>query len=74
VQVACIELGNDGDPDIIRLSGDDYLVINHKEAERAGLVFVSLNESMSSGGDLTHADWTIPPVTLKKIVAYLQDN
>lgn len=74
VNITSIERGENSDPDIIRLSGDKYLVIDFEEAERVGVVFVFLNESMHSGLDPTLADWTLPPTTPAEIVTSLSSQ
>lgn len=60
-----------GDSDVIRLSGEDYLAVDYEDFERTGAVAVSLNTSMSSGGDTTDAFWLYPNSSADDIAAEL---
>lgn len=55
--------------DLLRLDDGYYVALDYEYFERAGLVQVSLNEFMHSGGDIEIESWMIPDVSQQLVVA-----
>lgn len=62
-----------GDPDLIYLSGEDYLAVDYEDFERIGVIGVSLNTSMPVGGDILNAFWSYPATSALKIAIEISE-
>ncbi|CAN7750629.1 hypothetical protein [Duganella sp. LjRoot269] len=60
--------------DVLRLDDDYYVALGYDDFERAGIVHVSLDQSMHSGGDVEIDSWMVPDVShgvaVAEIAAY----
>ena len=66
IQVVSFELNDAAcDADLIRFKDDMYLSVDYEDYQLNGLVSVSLNENMVTGGNPTYAFWNMPPTTQK---------
>lgn len=55
--------------DLVRLEDDYYVALDYKYFERGGIVQVSFNQSMHSGGDIEVETWIIPDGSPELVVA-----
>jgi len=60
---------NPQESDLIRLDADYYVAVGYEDFERVGIVHVSLDQSMHSGGDVEVDSWILPDVSQEWVVA-----
>jgi hypothetical protein len=54
--------------DLVRLEDEYYVALDYEYFERGGIVHVSFNHSMHSGGDIEIESWMIPDVSQELVV------
>lgn len=57
------------DSDLIHLDADYYVAVEYDDFERVGIVHVSLDQSMHSGGDIEVETWMIPNTSADQLAA-----
>ncbi|MFK4706124.1 hypothetical protein ABIC83_002963 [Roseateles asaccharophilus] len=63
-----------GASDLLWIGPENYLAVCFDDQDRIGVVGVTLNEQMPSGGDVEHGQWLSPPHSAQKIANDVADS